>query len=628
MSHLNEIAPRSVARRWLSALSLGIISVYAIFFVLFFGRTGPKDGDQYLVFHSLQYWNASMFGMAKQWTPLMCAGLSLAAEPQVPFFSLSMALSYALGPLWGIRLATAIYLLVGWVGAYLYAGLWLRLNSQRSLAAALFIGNGFFICRLGFGHFDFVPFLILPLMLWALHRGTEWQSAQRSIVKLTRMGLLVMLMGASISLAIDGSPVAIIHLLVWIGLYALVLAITARSAVPVLIFAGAVAIAFVLDAGYLWPMLQSQAAFPRLTPDRFTSVLSFLWFALLPLRGKILPANGNGHELSVFVGPVLAFLLWRYRHWLAATLPNTMKRPLLVVSLVSIVLGMGSLKVLHVPMWLSPFDALRPLPGFRSIGVTGRYWGFLALPLSLLGAAALWKYATETPPGWRLHACFAAVLVLQLGFQINTLSVPWLHTPRYRAAAPGDYFRRGPETIEYVATQDRYLQGELMAPTRGVSDCYDMDDFTHADIGPGNALIKRVLQDGKPVVTPLTMRATFSTWSHIRLGIDCRSESAASCMGAPAARMQMVLRQAFHPLWKAPGCTTTASVLGNMIVDCPVARLREGPIELKFDDTTSDYAAHISTTAWKIWLLLIGFLLLICYRGKNRSLRALDPVTV
>jgi len=50
-----------------------------------------------LVFHSLQYWNASMFGMAKQWTPLMCSGLSMAGEPQVPFMSLSMALSYMLG---------------------------------------------------------------------------------------------------------------------------------------------------------------------------------------------------------------------------------------------------------------------------------------------------------------------------------------------------------------------------------------------------------------------------------------------------------------------------------------------------------------------------------------------------
>src|ERR1700682_2724679 len=174
MSELAGITLRPFARRWLSALSLGIVTVYAVFYVVFLSRSGPKDGDQFLVFHSLQYWNASMFGMAKQWTPLMCSGLSLAGEPQVPFMSLSMALSYVWGPLWGVRLATASYLVAGWFGAFLYAGLWLRIRLQRALAASLFIGNGFFFCRLGFGHFDFIPFLTLPLILWALHRGAEW----------------------------------------------------------------------------------------------------------------------------------------------------------------------------------------------------------------------------------------------------------------------------------------------------------------------------------------------------------------------------------------------------------------------------------------------------------------------
>ena len=92
MNELGEITLRPAARRWLCALSLGIVAVYALFYVVFLSQSGPKDGDQYLVFHSLQYWNASMFGMAKQWTPLMCSGLSMAGEPQVPFMSLSMAL--------------------------------------------------------------------------------------------------------------------------------------------------------------------------------------------------------------------------------------------------------------------------------------------------------------------------------------------------------------------------------------------------------------------------------------------------------------------------------------------------------------------------------------------------------
>jgi hypothetical protein len=65
-------------------LSLAIIGIYGVFFIIFLGHTGPRDADQFLVFHSLQYWNATMFGLAKQWTPLLCAGLSMAGEPQIP----------------------------------------------------------------------------------------------------------------------------------------------------------------------------------------------------------------------------------------------------------------------------------------------------------------------------------------------------------------------------------------------------------------------------------------------------------------------------------------------------------------------------------------------------------------
>src|SRR3979490_3051587 len=226
MSELAGSALRPHARRWLSALSFGIVTIYAVFYVVFLTRSGPKDGDQFLVFHSLQYWNASMFGIAKQWTPLMCSGLSMAGETHMPFMSLSMALSYMLGPLWGVKLAGAIYLSLGWIGAFLYAGLWLKVNAQRTLAAALFIGNGFFFCRLSFGHFDFIPFLILPLMLWALHRGAEWTKSPFGIGSALRLLLSVLLLGATIALVIDGAPVAIIHLLLWIGIYAGALAIS------------------------------------------------------------------------------------------------------------------------------------------------------------------------------------------------------------------------------------------------------------------------------------------------------------------------------------------------------------------------------------------------------------------
>src|SRR3984893_11958189 len=102
------------ATRWMQALTAGVLSVYATFFVIFFHRSGPGDSDQYLVFHRLQYWNQELFTLAKQWTPVMCSGLSMAGEPQIPFMSLSMTLSYLLGPLWGVKIASIVYLALGW----------------------------------------------------------------------------------------------------------------------------------------------------------------------------------------------------------------------------------------------------------------------------------------------------------------------------------------------------------------------------------------------------------------------------------------------------------------------------------------------------------------------------------
>src|SRR5215831_4002686 len=107
------MSPGITGRRWLSFLSIGIVVVYGMLFVFFLNRMGPRDHDQFVVFHELQLWNSTLFGLAKQWTPVMCSGLSLAGEPQVPFLSLSMMLSYVLGPLMGLKLATLLYFVVG-----------------------------------------------------------------------------------------------------------------------------------------------------------------------------------------------------------------------------------------------------------------------------------------------------------------------------------------------------------------------------------------------------------------------------------------------------------------------------------------------------------------------------------
>ncbi len=593
--------PALEARRWLGALAGGIAALYLVLFVALLGKVGPEDQDQFFVFHELQFWNSSFFGIAKQWTPLMCGGLSLAGEPQVPFMSLSMMLAYLCGPFWGLKLATAAYFVAGWSGAYLYAGLWLREAGQRLLAASLFIGNGFFICRFGYGHIDFMPFLTLPLLLWMLHRLSGIGAA--GLHGHLRRAVAVALLGALIAVGVDGSPVAIIHLLVWVGLYAAALACVGRSWRPLAILAGALALALLLDAGYLWPMLQAQASQPRLTPDRFTSFLTLVWFALIPMRGKLLPANGLGHELTVYIGPVLAWLVWRERAWLRSSLPNAMRRPIIFVSCVSIVLGMGSLRGLHVPTILSPFDLLRPLPGFRSIGVTGRYWGFLALPLSLCGAAALWRFASQDMPRARLRMVLGLTIFLQLGFQLETTLAYWLPTRTYHAEEVRSPFRAGPQDIRYVA-RGKTPQGVFITPTQGVMDCYDMDDFRHSEMAAGSALIKEARTDIGRSLAASAFSARFATWSQILVQPAPGSE-------LPDMGVRLVLHQAYHPYWQAHGCATRADGKGNLVLDCPAASFGRRPVDLRFNDPLSALAASVSLVAWQAWLATLALTLLL-----------------
>lgn len=585
--------------RSLLALIVGIPLVYLLLLALAWNHVGATDLDQFVVFHELQYWNWRLFGFAKQWTPVLCSGLSLAGEPQVPVLSLSMLLSYLLGPLRGIQLAVVIYLAWGWAGAYLYAGLCTRVTVERALAASLFIGNGFFVCRIGHGHIDFVPFLVLPFVLWLLHRGVEsrTQPPRRRYLNLAISGLLL---AAVLSLVVDGSPVSVLHLLFWIGCYAIVLSVTSRCALPVWAVAIAMLVAALLDAGYLWPMLVAQSELPRHLPDTFTNPLALPWFMLLPVTGRLIaPVNGNGHELTVFIGPVIALLLWKYRQQLLPSLPADMRYPLIAVSLVSIWLGMGSLHAIHLPTALSPFDWLRPLPGFRSMGVTGRYWGFLALPLSLLGAMALRRFTVESLDVKSLRRWMIWALVLQFGFQIVSLVEPSLPGRPYLAPRVVPWSRQDGESVSYVFHR-RQLQGEFITPTRGVIDCYDNDDFRHADTPPGSNLIESVRVAG--AATPLTVAARFMTWNRIRIDLAAPPPPGAD-LSSP---IRIVLDQAYHKFWRARDCELSASDSGNLVASCAGNAVRHGQIELRFHDSVSELGARISIVAWSAWLVVMA----------------------
>jgi hypothetical protein len=282
---------------------------------------------------------------------------------------------------------------------------------------------------------------------------------------------------------------------------------------------------------------------------------------------------------------------------------------------------MGSLKSLHVPTWLSPFDLLRPLPGFRSLNVTGRYWGFLALPLSLLSAAALSRIVNEAwgEKRWRFWIGFA--VVLQLGFQTQTLLSKWAPSPSYEHRDFEHAFKDGPQPIEYVTAHPK-RQGELITPTRGVVDCYNEDDFIKADIDTGTQLVRQQIRDGAMIPVQPSTHAGFVTWSHIRLSLDDSSPALAASQLNGDTHLQLILNQAFHPLWQADGCKVDRSAGNNLSVDCSLARWRSGAVDVQFNDALSTQAAGLSIAAWRLWLASSACLLLLSWlvQRRNRSI--------
>lgn len=585
-------------RRWLTWFSAGIVAVYAVLLIAYFQRVGGNDNDQFLVFHELQYWNARLFDFSKQWTPVMAGGLSIAADPQVPLLSLSMVLAYLLGPFYGLRVATILYFAAGWWGAWLYSRLWTERRTVRALAASLFIGNGFFVCRLAHGHMDAIPFLTLPLALWFLHDVTDrLQRASRS-GRIAGAAAAMLWWGAGAALVADGAPVVMIHYFLWVAIYAVALAAARRSPAPLLVLAGGSAIAGLLDAGYLWPMLAGQAEFPRRTPDVFTNPLVLLWFMVLPVTGQVIPAPANGHEYSVFIGPILLGLVWRYRRELFAPLPRAVRWPILVTSLAAVLLGMGSLKSLGVPTAFSPFDWLRPLPGFRSMGVTGRYWGFLALPLAMAGALAVAVVLRRAPARRGVAALLATAVALQLIFQARAIIANFGPSRCYQPVPYTGLF--GPEgaAIEYLEIDEPLYQSTFITPVRGVINAYNMGDFIRPAMQPGYNLLRTARLNGRPVGITAWLDARFLSWNRMEVR---RRRDLPAALTQPGNELSLMFHQAYNRHWQPTRGTVTDSPDGNLVLRLAPADLAAGPVVLTFFDPLSHRAARVSRLAWVAW---------------------------
>jgi hypothetical protein len=108
------------------------------------------------------------------------------------------------------------------------------------------------------------------------------------------------------------------------------------------------------------------------------------------------------------------------------------------------------------------------------------------------------------------------------------------------------------------------------------------------------------------------VEARFGAWSRIRLTLDCtRSDAGDSCATPFHDRTEVTLGRAYHTGWHAADCETRPGTQGQLIVSCPASRMRDGPIDLHFDDPISDAGARVSMASWRVWLWIAGSLMLL-----------------
>lgn len=559
------------------ALTLAIPAIFVIVFGVFLLRKGDSDWDQMLSFHQIELWNAKLFGLEKQWNPLMAGGMSLAGDPQVPVLSPSMLLSRVLPPAAAIKIAALFFVGIGWMGAFLLARQ-VGLDSPTcALAASLFAGNGYILSHLSHGHTGFLGTLSLPLFLWA-SRATLRAPGESFAGRARRFLALVLAGGVLFAISIDGEPMSVLLLLVWVGLDAALLAWRRRSPAPLLLFAGALGVASGLDAVFLFPMVVNQAVFPRWKAPVFLDPLLFFWFLILPTRGKVLPAPANGHEFSVYVGPILAYLLVRYRGRIARAFSAEERRTCIVASAAMFLIGLGAFRALGSWLPPGPFDVLHLLPGFRTVGIPARFWGYLALPLALAGAVAIRGLEADTSPARPHRALWTLLLLSILLFETVTLAEPFVTAQGRRRVATVPL----PREIRSITNLEGPIVSQALElkPSVGILEAYNLHDYVQGAIAPGAELVRQAIAAGGGA---LVTRAAWDGWNRIAVTLPQG--------GGPGT---IVFNQNFHPRWRSSAGAAARDARGNLVLRLPRAVEPGATVTMRFSDDWSILGGRIS----------------------------------
>ncbi len=402
---------------------------------LFPTAAGTMGGDYALFLPNLlagYFWYLQNGPFVLPWfSPGECGGVPFFADANVPWFSVPQALSFVLPPLTAVWLTVLGFAAIGYASTYLLArSTFACSRSAACIAGAMFLFNGFYTARMAIGHLAFHPFMLTPLLCWAILPAASRLSPAAWVLRICLAGVLVavMLQAGMVhvvpAVVLSAGMVALIHM-----------ALAGGSARWLWSLIGALGLAAMLAAGKLAVLAAFVAVFPRdsYSLPGFPSLLDAVAMLFRTLFWQV-PADAQSHlrnltwaqdryefELGVGIVPVLLLGLAAIDHvrrhrapqW---RLPRRVWLPLAAGALLACVpLALN---------WYEPHwnGLLKSLPYFRSSSNLLRWNAAYILPATLLGGLMFDRIALPWP--YARPALVGLALVLTIGASVLRDDVP------------------------------------------------------------------------------------------------------------------------------------------------------------------------------------------------------------
>ena len=416
--------PEKLLNRLLIVSVVGAVAAYVALALSFFPDAAGKLGDDYEYFLPLllagKYWIAENGLLAvPRFSPAFCAGLPLVANPQSIFYSLPQALALGMSPVASMLGTTIIAAGVGAAGTFaLLRRRFAASLPAASLAAVIFLFNGFLLHRMAIGHVTYHVIALLPALCCCLLAPLPEAPPTRRLLHAIGPAALTAAILAYVVYA--GAP----NILVPLGIAAVaVWLIHGLARKPVASFwtigAAGGLLAAATSAAKLAPAIVLILHFPRPHEIQLVDDAGLLFFAVF--FGSFMPMYLPDHlwivgkhefELGLGLAPALLLVLL-YRHGIR--LIARMRMPRMdrarLFRLAALVF------LLAVPVWLNFGGAehaawLKSLPYVGENVILVRWFLIYLLPLTIGTGLALDRLVSL--PAQRSALALAGVLVTVL----------------------------------------------------------------------------------------------------------------------------------------------------------------------------------------------------------------------